>query len=120
MTVVVIFYPVTRQVQFATNFKFDGSDTNHCDRNKASRCCVGAVTEQKWFNRWTSFWVGDEPQHKTSGASFKYQARYRIVQATPHNLFVLLLEVRSSVSTVFDYRVDDLGSIPGRGKGFFL
>jgi hypothetical protein len=25
-----------------------------------------------------------------------------------------------SVSIVFDYRLDDRGSIPGRGKGFFL
>jgi hypothetical protein len=25
----------------------------------------------------------------------------------------------SSVSTVYDYRLEDRGSIPGRGKGFF-
>jgi hypothetical protein len=26
----------------------------------------------------------------------------------------------SSVSTIHDHRLDDRGSIPGRGKGFFL
>jgi hypothetical protein len=31
-----------------------------------------------------------------------------------------LVELGSSVSIVFDYGLDDWGSIPGRGKGFFL
>jgi hypothetical protein len=31
-----------------------------------------------------------------------------------------LINYGSSVSTVSDYRLDDWGSIPGRGKGFFV
>jgi hypothetical protein len=31
-----------------------------------------------------------------------------------------ILSQVSSVSIVSDYRLDDRGSIPGRGKGFFL
>jgi hypothetical protein len=35
-------------------------------------------------------------------------------------LELLLVSRSSSVSTVSDYRLEGWGSIPGRGKGFFL